>query len=138
MSVALPETIGKPCKNGHTIGRYKNGKCIACHRANVIASRKPGTQPWFRKRVSAEPVRRQLRFMFDYDELEFMQVAALRRNYAKRFDLDPRQVERDLRQVFRSDTITIALADRFATFMGLHLDLLFDPADLQVDEETSA
>lgn len=127
----------KLCPKGHTEGRYSNGKCKTCHKAAVKVSkeRKKRATPYGARKVSSQPIRGQLVLRLDTDDYDYKAWAGIRREYARRFALDPRQVERDLRCVMRNDRITISLADRFAVFLGLHLDLLFDPADLAVGEE---
>lgn len=125
------------CGKGHVEGRYPNGQCKVCHRASARASmnRKRRPVPWEYRKVPAAPIRGQLVLAFDHDEPEHFRVARIRRQYAERFHLDKRQVERDLRDVLRGDTITIAKADRWATFLGLHLDLLYPASLLALPDE---
>lgn len=125
----------KACRKGHR-DRYANGKCRTCHRksARNSAKRKRDT-PWAMQRVPSAPIRGQLVLSLDYAEHDYMKAAGMRRRYAERYQLVPRQVERDITAVMNSDTITIALADRWAAFLGLHIDLLYSPEELRLPEE---
>lgn len=123
-----------PCRNGHTSGRYKNGKCRECHVQAVIRSRTKRI-PYGRKRVPSEPLRGQVQLAALGDEgLERSQMH-FRAAYAERFGLTQRQVDRDMAAILRAETVSLAVADRVCCFLGLHLDLVFDPKHTAVLEE---
>lgn len=125
----------KACKYGHR-DRYANGKCRTCHRkvARDSAKRKRAT-PWPMQRVPSQPIRGQLVLALEWEQHDYMKAAGMRRRYGQRYQLVPRQVERDITAVMNSDTITIALADRWAAFLGLHLDLLYTQDELRLPDE---
>lgn len=42
-----PSTPATPCKRGHTLGRYRNGKCIECARTNALVQvKRQKTAAW--------------------------------------------------------------------------------------------
>jgi|ERR1700731_185864 len=53
--LAPPSITARPCKYGHTTGRYRNGKCIECHRLESKA-RYDADPAGFRARRAARPI----------------------------------------------------------------------------------
>lgn len=45
--LAPPTTVSRPCKHGHTLGRYRNGKCIECAKINALVQvKRQRTAAW--------------------------------------------------------------------------------------------
>lgn len=123
----------KPCKNGHTAGRKRNGVCKQCHKDRCYRERRARSSAWARANLPLTP----LRELIEMRMLEHLGQKGLSRRLAPDLGQSSEVVERTMQRLLKPATnhVSWSLADAWCCALGVPITSIYSDAELNGEWE---